>query len=157
MIEYGSIARTIGYSLLFIVIGTVMIWIVGGQWERIMGDFNDTTSLQRIHASVRQLARNKNYIAVFVLLLNVCGIAPTVEELVFRSGLYRILKGRFSTLPAAGISSALFATYHVSVSEFVPLLLFGYLCCWAYEKTGDIRGPIFFHAGFNILGFLTTI
>ena len=85
------------------------------------------------------------------MLVETCVIAPIAEELLFRSGLYRILKGRTSTTAAALLSSAVFSATHLSVVAFFPLLLLGYLCCWVYEKTGDIRGPMIFHSGYNFL------
>ena len=86
-----------------------------------------------------------------------CIVAPIAEEILFRSGAYRILKGRFSVTAAAAISAALFSLSHRSVAASVPIFVLGYLCCWIYEKTTDIRGPIIFHAGYNFLVFFAAL
>lgn len=76
-------------------------------------------------------------------------IAPVSEELMFRAGLYRFLKGRLSARFALIVSSLLFALMHFNTLSFLPLLLIGMLLCRAYERSGNILVPIGFHALFN--------
>ena len=86
-----------------------------------------------------------------ITALDICIVAPIAEEIIFRSGVFRILKGRFSVTTAAAVSAVLFAISHRSVVAAVPFLVLGYLCCWTYEKTADIRGPIVMHTGYNLI------
>lgn len=89
--------------------------------------------------------------ATFILLtILAVVVAPMAEELVFRAGVYRFLKGRYRARVAMVLSSALFALAHVNIASFVPLLILGILLSLTYEITGSIRVPIVFHACFNL-------
>ncbi|WOO43466.1 CPBP family intramembrane glutamic endopeptidase [Rubellicoccus peritrichatus] len=76
-------------------------------------------------------------------------IAPITEELIFRAGIYRFFKGRFSARFALITSSLLFAMMHMNTMSFLPLFLLGMLLCRSYERSGNILVPIGFHALFN--------
>jgi uncharacterized protein len=87
----------------------------------------------------------------YISLILIAGIvAPTVEELVFRAGLYRFLKGRMPRNTAIIVSAGLFAILHGNVLVFPTLMLLGAALCLSYEATGCILVPIFFHALFNL-------
>jgi len=74
---------------------------------------------------------------------------PILEELIFRAGLYRFFKSRMSSVPAAILSSVIFALLHDAPASYFPLTLFGCVLCFAYEKTGRIASPMIIHALFN--------
>ena len=91
----------------------------------------------------------------YITLLILAGlIAPIVEELVFRAGLFRFLKGQVSRNWAIVISSAVFASLHMNVLVFPTLFLMGVVLCLTYEATGNIKVPIVFHALFNLNSIL---
>lgn len=156
-LERGNTYRTIAWAVVLVLVGRFLEMMVHGAWFRILGGYDDAFHLSPAFS----LSFGSRYFdrttAAAVGLFNACFIAPIVEEVVCRSGLYRILKGRFSVTVAAGGSALLFALMHRSVSAFPSLFLVGILCCWIYEKTGDIRGPILFHAGGNLLACLAVL
>lgn len=154
-LEFASLGRTLSWSLVFIIAGSMAVGMMQAHWDRILAGFDDGVAFHKMNARFSDSVSRHDFGAAALFLIDGCLIAPIAEELLFRSGLYRILKGRVSVLTAAGVSSALFAACHLSISVFAPLLLLGYLCCWIYEKTADIRGPIIFHAGYNFLVFFT--
>jgi uncharacterized protein len=87
----------------------------------------------------------------YITLIFIAGlVAPAVEELVFRAGLYRFLKGRMPRNTAIIVSAGFFAFLHFNVLVFPTLMLLGVALCLSYEATGDIKVPIFFHALFNL-------
>lgn len=89
---------------------------------------------------------------VFVAAACVPAIAiftPILEELIFRAGLYRFFKSRMPSVPAAILSSVIFAILHDAPASYLPLTLLGCVLCFAYEKTGRIAAPILVHALFN--------
>lgn len=87
----------------------------------------------------------------YILLIVLAGfVAPVVEELVFRAGLYRFLKGQAGKTSAMIISSAVFAVLHWNVLVFPTLMFFGVALCIAYESSGNLKVPIAFHALFNL-------
>jgi hypothetical protein len=89
--------------------------------------------------------------AVFtVMFVMAVGVAPVVEELLFRAGLYRFLKGRMGRPGAILASSLFFALIHFNVMAFPTLALLGVFLCISYESSGNIRVPMVFHALFNL-------
>lgn len=91
----------------------------------------------------------------YVLLILLAGfVAPIVEELIFRAGLYRFLKGQTGKIPAMIISSAVFSMLHWNVLVFPTLMLFGIALCLSYESSGNVKVPICFHAIFNLNSIL---
>jgi membrane protease YdiL (CAAX protease family) len=81
-------------------------------------------------------------------------LAPIAEELLFRGLLHRALRTRLRLIPAALISSVLFAIVHVDVVlsqplALVGLTLVGVVLAVAYERTGSLLVPIVIHAVHN--------
>lgn len=95
-----------------------------------------------------QQARNPLVLAGLLLLAVV--VAPIVEEAVFRAGIYRFLKGRISLPLALLISAALFGMVHGNLQSLPGLIAVGVCLGLAYEFSGNLRVPIFFHAFFNL-------
>jgi membrane protease YdiL (CAAX protease family) len=77
-------------------------------------------------------------------------LAPIAEELIFRAGMFRVLKGRIGRWPAIAISSALFAALHLSWAGFAGLFCLGVVFCLSYERTRNIAVPIVAHGLFNL-------
>lgn len=77
-------------------------------------------------------------------------VAPVVEELVFRAGIYRFLKGRIPVSAALLISGALFGVIHGNLQSLPGLVAVGVCLGLAYEWSGNLRVPIAFHAFFNL-------
>jgi uncharacterized protein len=77
-------------------------------------------------------------------------VAPIVEELVFRAGIYRYLKGHLPRWLAIGVSSLLFGVVHGNIHGLPGLVAVGVMLAIAYEATANIRVPIIFHACFNL-------
>jgi membrane protease YdiL (CAAX protease family) len=86
----------------------------------------------------------------FGLLLLAVVVAPIVEESVFRAGVYRFLKGRISLTLSLFISGLLFGMIHGNLQSLPGLIAVGVCLGLAYELSGSIRVPIFFHAFFNL-------
>lgn len=84
----------------------------------------------------------------FVLLA--VGVAPVVEEFVFRAGFYRYLKGRFAVSVAVAVSSIAFGLIHGNLHSLPGLITVGACLALSYEFSGNIKVPIAFHAAFNL-------
>jgi len=87
-----------------------------------------------------------------LLLLTSCSVSlvPLNEELVFRAGLYRILRSRLPLWGSVLVSSLVFATFHFSVVYFLPLTVLAALLAYSYEKTGSLVVPVVAHGLFNL-------
>lgn len=84
-------------------------------------------------------------------------IAPIVEELIFRGGIFGFLR-RYNRMAAYAASVIAFSFYHIwgfaiadpsnwiYLIQYIPVTI---LLCRCYERTNSIWGPIFFHALVN--------
>ncbi|MEI6645851.1 MAG: type II CAAX endopeptidase family protein [bacterium] len=88
------------------------------------------------------------------LLFCAVGIAPVLEEFLFRGVLFSIaLKGR-TFLFAALLTSLYFALMHLHAPSLLPLLVLSVGFSAGYASTGSILTPIVMHAMFNLTGLL---
>ncbi|MDR2677177.1 MAG: CPBP family intramembrane metalloprotease [Puniceicoccales bacterium] len=76
-------------------------------------------------------------------------IAPTCEELLFRGGIYRFLKGKISPTPAALVTGAIFALLHWNWNAFLPLFFLSLFLTCLYERVGLLHAPIIVHGLLN--------
>lgn len=91
-----------------------------------------------------------NPLTFFSLLLLAVVIAPIVEEAVFRAGIFRYFKGRSSLVVALFISGLCFGLIHGNLQSLPGLVTVGVCLGLAYELSGNLKVPIFFHAFFNL-------
>lgn len=80
-------------------------------------------------------------------------IAPILEELIFRAGIFGFLR-RYSRIAAYTVTVIAFSCYHIwsfaiadpsnwiYIIQYIPVTI---LLCRCYERTNSIWGPIFFH------------
>ncbi len=135
----------------FFFAGVFLAMLLGKGWEQLLvllaeAGFMKPPAPQELVELFTEGGLNWRTAALIFLAVV---IAPISEEFVFRAGLYRFLKGRFSARTALVVSSLLFAMMHFNTLSFLPLLLIGMLLCRAYERSGNILVPIGFHALFN--------
>lgn len=84
--------------------------------------------------------------------------APIFEELAFRGLLFAMIRRRFEFLPAALISTSLFALAHgYSLIGFLSVFWSGFLWAWIYERTGSLIPGMVAHAMNNLLVCLTVM
>ena len=98
---------------------------------------------------VDALTSAENPLAAALCVPAIVVFTPILEEIVFRAGLYRFLKSKMTAVPAAALSSAVFALMHDAPASYLPLALLGCVFCLAYEKTGRLAAPVLIHALFN--------
>ncbi len=84
----------------------------------------------------------------------VAGFTPLAEELFFRGFVFGGLAARFGALAAAAASAAIFAAFHLSLGEALPIFVIGLLLAWAYRKSGSLWAPIAAHAAQNLIAIL---
>ena len=91
-----------------------------------------------------------------VSILEYVIFAPIFEELAFRGLLFAMLRRRFAFLPAALISTSVFALAHgYSPIGFLSVFWSGFLWAWIYERTGSLIPGMVAHAMNNLLVCLT--
>ncbi|MBM4029246.1 MAG: CPBP family intramembrane metalloprotease [Planctomycetes bacterium] len=98
-------------------------------------------------------------VALKVLLAIVAvGIAPVIEELLFR-GLFQTTIRSYlrRPWPAIVLTSLLFTSIHLDVSHWPALFVLSLGLGYAYEKSGSLWRPIFMHALFNGITVVTVL
>ncbi len=85
-------------------------------------------------------------VVVFMAVL----VAPVVEELIFRAGIFRFLRTRIPRPVALGLQAVVFALLHGNFAAFAPLVVLGIAFALAYERSGRILVPIIAHGLFNL-------
>jgi membrane protease YdiL (CAAX protease family) len=97
------------------------------------------------------------HISVWVrgaLILCAVGIAPVLEELLFRGVLFSVALKVRTFIFAAIITSLYFALMHVHGPSLLPLVVLSVGFSAGYAATGSILTPIVMHAIFNLTGLL---
>ena len=117
-------------------------------WQWVLGQLGHPATSQDA-AKLFEQADSVPYILLLLLLAVV--VAPLMEELIFRGGIFRYLRGRLPRAVAFLLPSVLFAALHDNlVVVALPLLILGVIQCFAYERTGRIAVPIIAHGLFNL-------
>ena len=77
------------------------------------------------------------------------GLAPLVEELVFRGLLYGWLAGRWGTTVAWLVSSLAFAAAHIEPAHAILVLPLGLWFGWLRRRTGSLWPSLVAHMANN--------
>ncbi len=134
-----------------LVCGTAILWnYLLTLWQRF-GVAIDTPKQELVEI----LQESDSTLFLVAVLFVAVVLAPISEELVFRRGIYRFLKGRIPPILALTVSSLMFAAIHFNIQSFLALFALGMLFGRAYERTGSISTPILFHSCFNLLAIVT--
>lgn len=92
-----------------------------------------------------------------LLAIVALGVAPVMEELIYRGLLYPTVKQLGFPRTALWGTSILFAMSHVNLLSFLPLVCFGALLAWLYETTDNLLAPIAAHFAFNAINFVLAL
>jgi membrane protease YdiL (CAAX protease family) len=82
------------------------------------------------------------------------GLAPLVEELIFRGLFFPVLRDLELPRMAWLGTSVFFGLIHGNAAAFLPLTLFGLFLAWLYHRTGNLLASIVAHALFNLIPFV---
>ncbi|RPJ31579.1 MAG: CPBP family intramembrane metalloprotease, partial [Verrucomicrobiaceae bacterium] len=83
-------------------------------------------------------------------VVSACLLAPLSEELLYRGVLFRSLWNRLGVLPAAILSSAVFAVLHFYDGYgLLSVGIFGFSCALLYTATGSLGACIALHFLYN--------
>jgi CAAX protease family protein len=146
----GDLAAGLGTGAAVIVLAGMVLALVRAVATGIMG--HTPTDPQQVVSCVR--GADLVYLAPVVIL-----VAPICEEIFFRGFLFKGLRRRFSTWPAALISGAFFGLVHFGGLDFLliipSLCLVGVALALVYERRQSLLASIAAHATFNLVGFLS--
>lgn len=95
--------------------------------------------------------------APVISFIQVCILAPVMEELLMRGFLLGGLSVSCGDVTALLLSSALFALLHFNMVQTLSALISGVALGLLYIHTGSVVCCIAAHAGYNMISFFTTI
>ena len=95
--------------------------------------------------------------APVISFLQVCILAPFMEEILMRSFLLGGLSANYGNMTALAISSAVFALLHFNMVQTLSALICGIVLGLIYLRTGSVICCITAHAGYNMISYFTTI
>ncbi|MEJ6580448.1 MAG: CPBP family intramembrane metalloprotease [Akkermansiaceae bacterium] len=92
-------------------------------------------------------------LTIFQDVLSAVVVAPIFEELLFRGVLFMGLMKRIRPVPAALVSSTLFALMHTQYDPWglLSVGVMGLVCCWLVWRTGSIKWGVALHAIYNLV------
>jgi membrane protease YdiL (CAAX protease family) len=111
-------------------------------------------SLVIVEPEQKDIAEGFGAVPVQVLLIVV--FAPISEEVCFRGMLFGGLRTSIARVPAALVGGLVFGGLHAltGLSAVPPLMVFGFILCLLYEKTGSIVPGILLHMLNNSVALL---
>lgn len=90
----------------------------------------------------------------FTSLLQVCVIAPFIEEILMRGVVLGGLKNTYGVTVALFLSSILFAALHFNMVQTLSALVCGIVLGLLYVKTNSIFCCIIAHCGYNLISYI---
>jgi membrane protease YdiL (CAAX protease family) len=136
-----------------------IIWIVSFAWSQLLTELQQLSIIDEFPPQelIKLFTNGGDPVAITLLAACAVVLAPIVEEIIFRGGIYRFLKSQATVLTAQIISGTFFAVMHGNLMSFLPLVVVGIILTRVYERSGSILVPMCFHAcfnGFNLLMLL---
>lgn len=90
-------------------------------------------------------------------LLQVCIIAPIIEEILMRGFVLGGLKNSYGVVGALLISALFFAILHFNMVQTLSAFVCGIILGLLYIKTNSIPCCIIAHCGYNLISYITMI
>lgn len=109
-----------------------------------------------IPAATRLDATLRDTPALVLYGLTTVVAAPIGEELFYRGLVFGGL-ATWRFIPAAAVSSVLFALSHLDPGAVIPFTVLGMTMAWLYWRSGSLWDAIAFHMLFNLLSFILLI
>ena len=90
-------------------------------------------------------------------LLQVCIIAPIIEEILMRGFVLGGLKNSYGVVRALFLSALFFAILHFNMVQTLSAFVCGIILGLLYIKTNSIACCITAHCGYNLISYITMI
>jgi membrane protease YdiL (CAAX protease family) len=115
----------------------------------MQGLLQEAAKEQDVVTLYRQVVEAGNRRTLGLLVFVAIIFQPIVEEIIFRGYFYAVFKGWAGALASAIFTATLFATIHLSLAAWPPLLVLALALTLAYEWSGSLLVPIAMHMAFN--------
>jgi membrane protease YdiL (CAAX protease family) len=107
--------------------------------------------------SIETLRSSDGFLRPVLLGFLALGVAPVMEELIFRGLLYPTIKQLGFPRVALWGTSVLFALSHANLLSLLPLVALGWVQATLYERTDNLLTPIVSHFVFNTINFVLAL
>lgn len=144
--ENAALDTVLGGFRAFLVV-LPLVWLASFLWQRALDALGVEAPPQDI---ILLFAQRGDTVALVAMSIFAIVVAPVAEELIFRIGLFRWLRGRIARGLVLLLPAIAFAALHGSISVLVPLMVLSIGFALAYERTGRPGVPILAHAFFNL-------
>lgn len=148
-----STGAILGSGAATFLISLPILLVTSQLWQWVLQSLHVPLLKQEL---IDTFAQAKNPWFLFGLIALATVVAPITEELVFRAGMFRFLRGRVPRIIALLLPAMFFAALHVNwanfegLVSFVPLVVLAVVFSLALERTGHIGTAIVAHALFNL-------
>jgi membrane protease YdiL (CAAX protease family) len=141
------VPRALGSGFVTFLIAMPVVTAVSLAWQGLLELCHIPVETQE---AVDLLRQTDSPTLRFTLLVVAIMVAPFTEELVFRAGIFRYVRTRLPRWAALLLPAVLFASLHLNLASFAPLVALAVVFAFAFERTGNIGTTIFAHALFNL-------
>jgi membrane protease YdiL (CAAX protease family) len=148
---WGSLAFVVTPLLELLSVGVLRLVLGASAFQRLMDWERQTVAVEALLESLQP----RLGLVGFVFVVAVA--APLGEELFFRGFVFNVLRYRFDVTAAVWLSAALFAVLHVSVKNFIPILVIGVLLARLYLRTRSLWSCVVMHGTFNFLSAMAAV
>jgi len=133
-------------------IKSTIVWAIKGSFFLILLNFPYKIILIEKKIPKDHLIESQQGVEFLFLFLFIAVIfIPFVEELFYRSFLFRLIKDRFGLVAGYLVSTGFFALGHMfSIGSIINSLIF----CYIYEKSGRIGSSIIAHTIVNFVWYV---
>lgn len=83
-------------------------------------------------------------------------LIPLIEEVIFRGGIFHLLRKKLSFVWAMLLSAVQFGLYHGNLVQFIYATLMGMLLAYVYERYASLKAPIMAHVVANVVVCILT-
>lgn len=90
-------------------------------------------------------------------LIQVCVLAPIIEEILMRGVVLGGLKNTYGSLVSLLISATLFALLHFNMVQTLSAFVCGVVLGLLYIKTSSIFCCMLAHCGYNLISYIAMI
>jgi uncharacterized protein len=143
-------AIKIGLAVALVIGAYVAFLIIAKLWTDALNIHQNDDKLPRT------LGAQDSHVALVLVAVLTCVVAPICEEFLFRGYMFRALRNWHGPWPAALIVGLIFGAFHIEgspVGFLVPLAIFGVMLCLVYELTDSLYPCIALHAVNNSIAF----
>ena len=142
--------RAVALAILLAVVILPVAWILGELSVRVLTVLNIKYEVQQPVQTLKAMVSWGQRAAFGVIAM---GMAPVVEEFVFRGIIYPCVKQLGYPRIALWGTSLFFALTHFNLMTFVPLTILAVALTLLYEATDTLLAPIVTHSLFNAANY----